>query len=141
MQSKGAIKLFAILLIIASVYQLSFSFITRGVEKDAQEYAAQAEEAERAAMEQHYLDSMQNQTVYDLLLVDFTYQECKERELNLGLDLKGGMNVMLTIDVRDLVKALAVDELAEDEAFNKALLTHSEGVHIDFVYAFFQTFK
>ena len=128
MQSKGAIKLFAILLIIASVYQLSFSFITRGVEKDAQEYAAQAEEAERAAMEQHYLDSMQNQTVYDLLLVDFTYQECKERELNLGLDLKGGMNVMLTIDVRDLVKALAVDELAEDEAFNNALNAANDAV-------------
>ena len=128
MQSKGAIKLFAILLIIASVYQLSFSFITRGVEKDAQEYAAQAEEAERAAMEQHYLDSMQNQTVYDLLLVDFTYQECKERELNLGLDLKGGMNVMLTIDVRDLVKALAIDELAEDEAFNNALNAANDAV-------------
>ena len=128
MQSKGAIKLFAILLIIASVYQLSFSFITRGVEKDAQEYAAHAEEAERAAMEQHYLDSMQNQTVYDLLLVDFTYQECKERELNLGLDLKGGMNVMLTIDVRDLVKALAIDELAEDEAFNNALNAANDAV-------------
>ena len=69
MQSKGAIKLFAILLIIASVYQLSFSFITRGVEKDAQEYAAHAEEAERAAMEKNIVFGDYHNSSYDTEVV------------------------------------------------------------------------
>ena len=121
MQSKGAVKLLAILLVVACIYQLSFSFITRGVEKDAVEYAAAYDEAEQAAMEAYYLDSIQNKPVFSLLgMKDFTYKECKEKEVNLGLDLKGGMNVMLEIEVQDLVKALA-GESQNDPAFVEAL--------------------
>ena len=121
MQSKGALKLFTILLVIGCIYQLSFSFITRGVEKDAAEYAAQFEEQEQAAMEAYYLDSIQNKPVFSLLgMKDFTYKECKEKEVNLGLDLKGGMNVMLEIEVQDLVKSLA-GESQNDPAFVEAL--------------------
>ncbi len=121
MQSKGALKLFTILLVIGCIYQLSFSFITRGVEKDAVEYAAQFDEQEQAAMEAYYLDSIQNKPVFSLLgMKDFTYKECKEKEVNLGLDLKGGMNVMLEIEVQDLVKSLAGDS-QNDPAFVEAL--------------------
>ena len=121
MQSKGALKLFTILLVIGCIYQLSFSFITRNVEKNAAEYAAQFDEQEQAAMEAYYLDSIQNKPVFSLLgMKDFTYKECKEKEVNLGLDLKGGMNVMLEIEVQDLVKSLAGDS-QNDPAFIEAL--------------------
>ena len=128
MQSKGAVKLLAILLVIACVYQLSFSFITRGVEKDAVEYAAAFDAAEQAEMEAYYLDSIQNKPVFSLLgMKQFTYKECKEKEVNLGLDLKGGMNVMLEIEVQDLVKSLAGDS-QNDPAFVEALARANEAL-------------
>ncbi|MBQ7787498.1 MAG: protein translocase subunit SecDF [Alistipes sp.] len=128
MQSKGALKLFTILLVIGCIYQLSFSFITRSVEKDAAEYAAAFDEQEQATMEAYYLDSIQNQPVFSLLgLKDFTYKECKEKEVNLGLDLKGGMNVMLEIEVQDLVKSLAGDS-QNDPAFVEALARANEAL-------------
>ncbi|MBQ1954023.1 MAG: protein translocase subunit SecDF, partial [Alistipes sp.] len=106
---------------IGCIYQLSFSFVTRNVEKDAAEYAASFDEAEQASMEAYYLDSIQNKPVFSLLgLKDFTYKEAKEKEVNLGLDLKGGMNVMLEIEVQDLVKSLAGDS-QNDPAFVAAL--------------------
>ena len=120
MQSKGAIKLLAILLAIACIYQLSFSFKTRSVEKKAAAYAAAYDGDERSEREQYYLDSVQNQPVYNLGFRKFTYKEIKEKELNLGLDLKGGMNVMLEIQVEDVVKSLAGDS-KNDPAFIEAM--------------------
>ncbi len=128
MQSKGALKLFTILLVIGCIYQLSFSFVTRNVEKAAAEYAATFDESEQAAKEAYYLDSIQNQPVFSLLgLKDFTYKEAKEKEVNLGLDLKGGMNVMLEIEVQDLVKSLA-GESQNDPAFVEALARANEAL-------------
>ena len=128
MQSKGAVKLFAILLVIGCIYQLSFSFITRGVEKKAAAYAAAYDEAEQSVREAYYLDSVQNQPVFSLLgLKDFTYKECKEKEVNLGLDLKGGMNVMLEFEVQDLVKSLA-GESQNDPAFVAAIEKANEAL-------------
>ena len=120
MQSKGFIKLIAALLALACVYQLSFTFKTRNVEKKAAEYAAQFDADQRSEAEQHYLDSVQNLPVYNLLIKSFTYKECKEKELNLGLDLKGGMNVMLEVQVQDVIKALAGNS-QHDPAFVAAL--------------------
>ena len=120
MQSKGFIKLVAILLALACIYQLSFSFKTRSVEKDAVEYAAKFPQAEQVAMEQYYLDSIQNKVVYNVGIAQFTYKQCKEKEVNLGLDLKGGMNVMLEIQVEDVVKSLA-GESKDDPAFVAAI--------------------
>ena len=120
MQSKGFIKLIAVLLAVACVYQLSFTFKTRGVEKDAAEYAAAFPLEQQAEAEQHYLDSIQNMPVYNLGFKSFTYKQCKEKELNLGLDLKGGMNVMLEVQVEDVVKALAGTS-AQDPAFIAAI--------------------
>ena len=120
MQSKGFIKLIAILLAFACVYQLTFSLKTRSVEKDAVEYAATFPAEEQVAMEQYYLDSIQNKVVYNIGLAQFTYKQCKEKEINLGLDLKGGMNVMLEIQVEDVVKSLAGDS-KNDPAFVAAI--------------------
>ncbi|MFI3265353.1 MAG: protein translocase subunit SecDF [Rikenellaceae bacterium] len=123
MQSKGAIKLLAISLAIACIYQLSFTFKARSVEKDAVKYAAefsQENETQVLNREQFYLDSIQNVVVYNLGFTQFTYKEVKEKELNLGLDLKGGMNVMLQIEVQDVIKTLA-GESASNPAFIEAL--------------------
>ena len=127
MQSKGFIKLIAVLLALACVYQLSFTFKTRSVEKKAAQYAAQFPIDEQSAAEQHYLDSIQNQPVYNLGFKKFTYKECKEKELNLGLDLKGGMNVMLEVQVEDVVKALAGDS-QNDPAFQQAIAEANEAM-------------
>ncbi len=114
MQNKGAVRLFTILLFLVCLYQLSFTFITRNVESNAKDFAKGD-----SLKEYRFLDSMKNETVYPLLVKDFTYQECKEREINLGLDLKGGMNVTLEVSVADIVKALA--NYNPDPNFNKAI--------------------
>ena len=115
MQSKGAVKLLAILLALVCLYQLSFTFITRGVENDAKEFAKGDEQKER-----NYLDSLSGKGVYNLFVKDYSYQECKEREINLGLDLKGGMNVTLEVSVVDLVRSLAGAN-QNDPTFKKAV--------------------
>ncbi len=120
MQSKGAIKLLTVALVLAGLYQLSFSLKTRSVEKAAAEYAAAFDGQERDAMEHYYLDSIENKVVYNTGLGQYTYKECKEKEINLGLDLKGGMNVMLEIQIEDVVKALA-GESASDPNFIAAM--------------------
>ncbi len=138
MQSKGAIKLLAVLLGLACIFQLSFTLKTANVEKKAVEYAQAFAEEEQAAMEQYYLDSVANKPVYNVLVKKFTYQECKEREINLGLDLKGGMNVMLEIQVEDVVKALAGDSQNEP-AFVSAMEVANEAMKQgtdDFIGAF-----
>ena len=112
---------------LACVYQLSFTFKTRGVEKKAAAYAAQFPLDQQAEAEQHYLDSVQNLSVYNLGFRKFTYKECKEKELNLGLDLKGGMNVMLEVQVEDVIKALAGDS-QNDPAFVQAIAEANEAM-------------
>ena len=115
MQNKGAITLLAIALALVSIYQLSFTYKTTRVEKAAREYAQGNPDMEKA-----YLDSIANQEVYNFLgLAKFTYKECKELELNLGLDLRGGMNVTMEVDVADVVRSLA--NYSPDEAFNQAI--------------------
>ena len=124
MQSKGAIKLVAILLAIACLWQLSFTAVTALQEKKAANYAEKAAlaaqssaafskvpEAEQAyyldsiRKEQNrvYIDSISNEKVY----LGYTFKDVKAKEINLGLDLKGGMNVMLQVQLKDLVKAIA----------------------------------
>ena len=115
MQSKGAVKLLAILLALVCLYQLSFTFITRSVESDAKEFAKGNEQKEKI-----YLDSLSSKGVYNLFVKDYSYQECKEREINLGLDLKGGMNVTMEVSVVDLVRSLAGAN-QNDPNFKKAI--------------------
>ena len=127
MQSKGVIKWVAILMGLACLYQLSFTWKTRSVEKAAVEYAKSFPAEEQASMQQYYLDSIENKTVYNVGLTSFTYKQCKEKEINLGLDLKGGMNVMLEIQVEDVVKSLA-GESQHDPNFVIALAEANEAL-------------
>jgi SecD/SecF fusion protein len=112
MQGKGFIKFMAILLGIVCVYSLSFNLVTSKVEKDAKAYAKGDLVKEKA-----YLDSMSTVPVYPVF--GFDYQFCKGKEINLGLDLKGGMNVTMEISLGELVKSLANN--TDDANFNKAL--------------------
>ena len=119
MQNKGALKLLAVLFAIACAYQLSFTFVGKSVERKAAEYAAQFAPELQLQKEQAYLDSIKSKTVYNLGVVKFNYREVKEKEINLGLDLRGGMNVMLEISVEDVVRALSNNN--QDPMFNQAI--------------------
>ncbi|WP_432712833.1 protein translocase subunit SecDF [Pedobacter sp.] len=112
MQGKGFIKFLAILLGIVCVYSLSFNLVTSNVEKNAKAYAKGD-----PLKEKEYLDSMATVPVYPLF--GFNYEFCKSKEINLGLDLKGGMNVTMEISLGELVKSLAGNP--DDANFNKAL--------------------
>lgn len=167
MQNKGAIKIFAILLALACIFYLSFTWVTRGVESDAAEYAdniANSAKNKMAAQEyakgnsskelsyldsikgriaDRYLDSMKKQTVYDILIAEYTYEECKKNEINLGLDLRGGMNVTLEVSVIDIIRGLSNN--STDMAFNNALNETQKNLGVnnndDFVTLFEKTYK
>ena len=110
MQNKGFVRLFAVLLTLVCVFYLSFSFVTRHYTKKAAEYANGDYMAE-----QDYLDSLANTKVW----LGYTLKEVREQEISLGLDLKGGMNVILEVSVPDVIKALS--DHKTDENFNQAL--------------------
>ena len=107
MQNKGFVKVFALLLTLACAFYLSFSFVTR-------HHMKLAEQDPKGVA--HYLDSMQNEKVW---LGVYSLKDCREMEIGLGLDLKGGMNVILEVSVPDVVKTLADNK--PDEAFNAAV--------------------
>ena len=148
MQNRNAIKVFTILFAIVCLYQLSFTWVADGVQEDAVEYANTYVESNKEALisqfqsstndslldsaivndylqeetakrEKYYLDSISSEKVYDIWVKDYTYKDCQEREINLGLDLKGGMNVTLEVSVVDVIKALA--NYSKDELFNTAI--------------------
>ncbi len=119
MQNKGLITIFAILFGLVSIYQLSFTFVANKVEDSAKEFANSKFSAEqpheRDNAEARYLDSVGNNTVF----LGIDYNTAKEKELNKGLDLKGGINVILEVSVKDILKGLANN--TKDPAFNQAL--------------------
>ncbi|WP_242093077.1 protein translocase subunit SecDF [Aestuariivivens sediminicola] len=126
MQNKGLVKLFALLFGLVSIYQLSFTFKANQIEEEAQELAINAvsdtEEdyrAKRSQEEANYLESIANDTVFNIGIAKFTYNEVKQKAMNLGLDLKGGINVILQVSVKDILKGLANN--TKDPVFNKAL--------------------
>ncbi|MDG1045341.1 MAG: protein translocase subunit SecDF [Bacteroidia bacterium] len=116
MNNKGFIQFITVLLLLASAYQLSFTFVTNSVEKSAASEAASMypnSTVQKDSFEHRYLDSMSQEKVFPGL--GFTYQECKENELNLGLDLQGGMNVTLEVETPAVIKAMANN--TTDQAF------------------------
>ena len=114
MQNKGFVKVFAALLTLVCLFYLSFSFVNSHHMEKAAEHPMGA---------QHYLDSMQNEKVW----MGYTLKRSREMEIGLGLDLKGGMNVIMEVSVADVVKALA--DHKEDKAFNDAIATaHKQAV-------------
>ncbi|MGZ3903524.1 MAG: protein translocase subunit SecDF [Bacteroidia bacterium] len=167
MQNKGAITTFAILLGLACIFYLSFTWVTRGIEKDALAYAesyiqspfivkAAADSAKGDATKQQailddiknrkvdsYLDSMKALPAYDILVTKYTYDECKQKEINLGLDLRGGMNVTLEVSVAEIIKNLANNN--PDPDFNKAIAETQKNLGVannkNFVTLFAETYK
>lgn len=133
MQNKGAIRVFAILLALVCLYQLSFTVATRLAEKKYEELRlTDGDEADK------FLEDYR----FDILVKDYTYLECKEKELNLGLDLKGGMNVTLEISLQDMVRSLSNN--SPDSTFNKAIenaTARMSNAQEDFVTLFGQEFE
>ena len=156
MQSKGAIRLVAILIALACLFQLSFTLVTALQEKKAAKYAetvvetVQQEPSFRAVSEldkafyldsvrtaanNSYLDSISTEKVY----FGYTYKNVKEKEINLGLDLKGGMNVMLQLDLAELIRNCAREKTTDQ--FKQALALASERAatdHTDYITLFAQ---
>ena len=115
MQNKGAVKLFAIALALVCLYQLSFTFFTVRVDKKAKVYANGD-----LNKENKYIDSISGEVVYNFVyLRKYTYRECKERQIALGLDLKGGMDVILEVSVVDVIRALSNN--STDSTFVQAM--------------------
>ena len=110
MQNKGFVKVFAVLLTLVCLFYLSFSFVTRYYNNKAAEYAGGD-----PSKESLYLDSLSTQKVW----LGYTLKQCREMEISLGLDLKGGMNVVLELNVADVIRSLSNNN--QDENFNKAL--------------------
>ena len=128
MQNKGLIRLFAILFGLVSLYQLSFSFFTSKVENEAKEYAKSRGNLdngrELASLEKKYLDSVNNLEVINLGISQFTYNDIKDKEMNLGLDLKGGINAILQVSVKEVLISLSND--SKSLVFRKALKAADE---------------
>ena len=159
MQSKGAITLVAVLIGLACLFQLSFTAATAVQESKAAKAAAkvveevqqspsfaEVSELNRAfyldsvtsAANKLYLDSMANQKVY----FNYTYKDVKEKELNLGLDLKGGMNIVLQLDLAELVRSCAREKTSDE--FNQAMARAAERAdqtHEDFITLFAEEWK
>ena len=137
MQNKGALKLLAIVFALACAYQLSFTFVTKRFENKAATYAAG-----NADMEAEYLDSRGSEVICNLGFIKYTYKECQAKEINLGLDLKGGMNVTLEISIADVISALAND--SKDPNFTQALSQATEKQKNragDFISSFTESYK
>jgi SecD/SecF fusion protein len=131
MQNRGLIKFFAIIFALVCVYQLSFTFVANGVVSDAKAFAKGD-----TTKELRYLDSIGKEEVYPVL--GFTYNKVREQQINKGLDLEGGLNVILQISVKDVLKGLAND--SKNQAFNKALAdakANQQG-NQDYIDAFFE---
>ena len=163
MRNKGFILFFAVTFALVCLYSLSFTYCTRRVENKAKEYAqndpardsliARANgnafmetyllDSSAKARENKYLQKMADSTAYNLLFAKWTYKECKELEINLGLDLKGGMNVTLEVSVPNIVTSLAGNG-AKDSLFVKTMkLAREKQLHSqnDFITLFEQSFK
>ena len=119
MQNKGAVVVLTIIVTILCLYYLSFTLVSRGIQKDATEYATDENGNTDFIKKQNYLDSIWNEPIYTLFGAAFTFQEIKETELNLGLDLQGGMHVILEVSPVDILKGLSGNN--EDPDFLAAI--------------------
>ena len=146
MQNKGLIKLFAILFGLVSLYQLSFTFLANKVEDDAKIYAqnkgTDSDARQKAAFERKYLDSVANKEILDLGITKYSYNDVKDKEMNLGLDLKGGINAILQVSVKEVLKSLSND--SKNVVFNQALDAAAEAQKNDnanYLDLFFEEFE
>lgn len=136
MQNRGLVKFFAILFALVCVYQLIFTFVADNVETEAKEFAKGDSEKEV-----EYLKSIGKKEVLNLGFTQFTYDEVKEKKINKGLDLEGGINVILEISVRDVLRGLANN--SNNPVFNKSLddAKANQKGNQDYLDAFFEAFE
>ncbi len=134
MQNKGFIRVFSILLILICLFYLSFTLVSRHYDKKAEEYAKGNLE-----LKNQYLDSLSTEKVY---LKTYTLKQVREKEIGLGLDLKGGMNVIVEMDVAQLLTALAnTDDPDFNNALKETILQNKKGTTSDFVTLFRQNYE
>ncbi len=134
MQNKGFIKVFAVSLMLVCAFYLSFSFVTRHYTKEAKIYAAGD-----PMKEIQFLDSLSTQKVW----LGHTLKQCREKEINLGLDLKGGMNVILEMNVADVLRALS-DHNSDanfNQALNNASARQAKGDRKDYISIFVEEYR
>lgn len=124
MKNKGFIVFMTAIVTLLCIYYLSFTFVSNGIKDDATAYATNAEGNIDYSKRQNFLDSVYNVPVYNLLGAEFTFKEVQDMELNLGLDLQGGMHVTLEVSPVDIIKGLSGNN--EDEALINALETARE---------------
>ena len=136
MQNKGLIKFFAILFALVSIYQLSFTFVSSKIKSDAKSFAGGNPEKELK-----YLDSIGKENVFNLGFTNFTFNEVKDKQINKGLDLEGGINVILQISVKDVLKGLSNN--SKNPVFNKSLAdaTANQKGNQTYIDAFFEAFE
>ncbi|RKS98771.1 protein translocase subunit SecDF [Flavobacterium sp. 123] len=136
MQNKGLIKFFAILFALVSIYQLSFTFVSNKVASDAKSFAGGNPEKEVK-----YLDSIGKEKVFNLGFTDFTFNEVKDKQINKGLDLEGGINVILQVSVKDILKGLSNN--SKNPVFNKSLADATANMEGNKTYIdkFFEAFE
>ncbi|WP_396166482.1 protein translocase subunit SecDF [Flavobacterium sp.] len=137
MQNKGLIKFFAILFALVSIYQLTFTFVSNGIQNDAKAFAKGNQQKEV-----NYLNDLKNKNVFSLFgLVDYTYAEVSGKQINKGLDLEGGINVILQISVKDVLKGLAND--SKNPIFNKSLedAKNNQKGNQSYLDAFYEAFE
>lgn len=142
MKNKGFVVLLTIVISLLCIYYLSFTFVAQSIQKEATVANTDVDGNIDFSEKQRYLDSVWNEPVYNLLGLDYTYQEVKETELNLGLDLQGGMHVTLEVSPVDILKGLSGNN--QDEDFQNALVTakaNIRGTQNDFVDEFYSVFK
>lgn len=141
MKNKGGVILLTTIISVLCVYYLSFTFVSQDVQKTATDLAT-VENKTDFSKKQSYLDSVWKQPIYNLLGIDYTYQEIKETELNLGLDLQGGMHVTLEVSPVEIVKGVSGNSRDEDLAGALKLAQERvKGTQLDFVDEFYAAFK
>lgn len=119
MRNKGAVVVLTVIVTALSLYYLSFTFVSRGIQKDAITAATDESGVTDLTVKQQYLDSIWNEPVYSLFGVDYTFKEVKDTELNLGLDLQGGMHVVLEVSPVEIIKGISGNN--EDPDFLAAI--------------------
>ncbi|MEQ9299914.1 MAG: protein translocase subunit SecDF [Cyclobacteriaceae bacterium] len=142
MRNKGGVVFLTIVISLLCIYYLSFTFVSQGIQKDATEYSRDTNGNLEYVKRQQYLDSIWRTPVYNLFGVDYTYQDIKETELNLGLDLQGGMHVTLEVSPIDIIKGLSGNN--QDADFLKSLTDAQNairGTQLNFVDEFYAAFQ